>query len=313
MTELLVREIERELMDWLSVGVWVDPDAKMSSGLEHGGTSIGSLDSIREIERTHQQLVWEINDDAFVRYVVHCCARYHDVVSFSEYCLLALIEVKGLTSILLGKDVTGAGSPSKRLTYILRPHISRPSHNSLFDSALGIDTPPVTDQGTDFDSVGGTDISVTDLEIESAADVESDFAFSEVDSDVELEGVPPPLPRHVPLTAIAESESSSPRMPAVVLLTDSDVEHDADVEHSDLGSEIAADDLASSVASLELDPRSDRLLSPRRRSRPWERQRRGHSSPSGSPARRNPVRRLPRVEPPVIRDGKLSFYDYLFA
>lgn len=85
MTEILVREIEGEIIDWLSAGVWVEPDVKMSMELEHGGTSIGSLGSIREVERTHQQLVWEINDDAFARYVVHCCARYHNVVSFSKY------------------------------------------------------------------------------------------------------------------------------------------------------------------------------------------------------------------------------------
>lgn len=183
----------------------------------------------------------------------------------------------------------------------------------MLEPAHGLYTPPVTDLGTDFDSVGGTDVSVTDLEIESVADVESDFAFSEVDSDAELEGVPPPLPRHAVLAAITESRSPSPQLPAMVLPTDSDVEHDADIEHSDLGSEVAADDLASSVASLELNPRADRMLSSLRRSRPWERQRRGPSSPSGSPARRNPVRRSPRVEPPIARDGRVSFYDYLFV
>ena len=154
-----------------------------------------------------------------------------------------------------------------------------------------------------MDSIGGTDV-------DSIVDIESDFAFSEVDSDAELEGVPPPLPKHAALSAIVESGSSSPQLPVVVMPTDSDIEHDADVEHSEYGSEFGEEELASSVASLEISPR---LLSSRRRSRPWDRQRRNHSSPSGSPARRNPLRRSPRVESPSARDGKISFYDYLFS
>lgn len=85
MTEVLVREIESEIMEWLDVGVWVEPDvARRLAGEEDNGISIGSLGVIREVERTHMQLVWEINDDAFARYVVHCCARYHNIVSFSK-------------------------------------------------------------------------------------------------------------------------------------------------------------------------------------------------------------------------------------
>lgn len=168
----------------------------------------------------------------------------------------------------------------------------------------------MTDLGTDLDSVGGTDFGNTD--IDSAADVESDFAFSEVDSDAELEGVPPP--GNPALSAIAESASPSPHLgPTPVISMDSDIEHDADVEHSEMGSEFGDDDLVSSVASLDITPRADRRLPLRRRSRPWERQRRAPSSPSGSPARRNAARKAPRVEPPVVAAGKQSFYDYLFA
>lgn len=152
---------------------------------------------------------------------------------------------------------------------------------------------------------------MTDLEIESNIDVESDFAFSEGDSDAEPENAPPP--RRLILSAINESGLPSPQPSAVISPIDSDNGHDADIEHSDLGSEAGDEDLASSVASLDITTRADRILSSRRRSRPWDRQRRGHSSPSGSPARRNPVRRPPRVEPPIIKDVKVSFYDYLFA
>ena len=86
MTEVLVREVEDELTSWLNVDVWVDPDvsAQRSDGLD-GAVPVGSMGVIREVERTHMQLVWEISDDAFARYVVHCCARYHNVVSFSEH------------------------------------------------------------------------------------------------------------------------------------------------------------------------------------------------------------------------------------
>lgn len=177
----------------------------------------------------------------------------------------------------------------------------------------GLETPPVTDLGTDFDSVGGTDYGGTDAEIASSVDVESDFAFSEIDSDAELEGVPPPLLGNPALSDIAESAQGSPRLVPLVS-ADSDVEHDADIEHSDLDSEAGVDELANEVASLDVTPRAvDRRLGLHRRSRPWDRQRRAPSSPSGSPARRNPVRRPPRVEPPKARDGKRPFYDYLFA
>ena len=85
MTEVLVREVESEIIGWLDMDVWVDPDAsKLSSDRQDRGIPIGSLGAIREVERTHMQLVWEISEDAFARYVVHCCARYHNVVSFSK-------------------------------------------------------------------------------------------------------------------------------------------------------------------------------------------------------------------------------------
>ena len=89
MTEVLVREVEAEIMGWLDMDVWVDPDlGTQKCGDSEQGSPIGSLGVICEVERTHMQLVWEISDDAFARYVVHCCARYHDIVSFSKLLLL---------------------------------------------------------------------------------------------------------------------------------------------------------------------------------------------------------------------------------
>ena len=162
--------------------------------------------------------------------------------------------------------------------------------------------------------MGGTDIGGTDVDMESSIDAESDFAFSEVDSDAELEGVPAQLGGNASLAAIAESAQASPRLAPMIISTESDAEHDADIEHSDLGSEIGDDELADGVASLEITPRPiNKRLGLRRRSRPWDRQRRAPSSPSGSPARRNPVRRTPRIEPPIFKREKTSFYDFLFA
>lgn len=85
MTEVLVREVEDEIMAWLDMDVWVDTDTRQQSDDRGDDAQIGSLGVIREVERTHMHLVWEISDDAFARYVVHCCARYHNVVSFSKY------------------------------------------------------------------------------------------------------------------------------------------------------------------------------------------------------------------------------------
>lgn len=306
MTEVLVREVEVEIVGWLNVDVWVNPDvsAQRSSGLGVA-VPVGSLGVIREVEKTHMQLVWEISDDAFARYVVHCCARYHNVVSFSEYQGFSAYFTTHNT--LPGKEGSIGSSPARRLTYILRPHIPHASHNPATHLVQGLDTPPPTDLSTDFDSAGGTDFGGTDM------DVESDFAFSEVDSEAELEGVPPTLAANSTLIAVVESTPGFPHVLPVPVSLDSDLEHDADVEHSDRGSELGEDELADSVASLEITPRHNRRIGIRARSRPWDRQRRAASSPSGSPARRNPVRRVPRVEPPVAGSRKTSFYEYLFS
>ena len=81
-TELLVKDVEDEIVAWLAAGgVMLAPDA--STALDSPGTPIGSTSAILEVSRTPLQLVWNIEDNAFTRYVVHCCARYHDVVSFS--------------------------------------------------------------------------------------------------------------------------------------------------------------------------------------------------------------------------------------
>lgn len=82
--EMLVRSVEDEILPWLQLmGPVLAPDSQTQS-LQRPGRPIGNTGSISELSRTHLQLVWHIADDAFARYVVHCCARYHEVVSFSK-------------------------------------------------------------------------------------------------------------------------------------------------------------------------------------------------------------------------------------
>ena len=85
--EWLVRDVEAAIVDWLAQGGTVlCPDAVLDVGLEGAQRRpVGSSGTIVELSRTPLQLVWRISDDAFARYVVHCCARYHEVVSFSEF------------------------------------------------------------------------------------------------------------------------------------------------------------------------------------------------------------------------------------
>jgi hypothetical protein len=81
-TQALVRGVEEEFMCWLSgVEVVLNPDKE--SGYQFPGRAVAGLDDIREVERSPQRLVWWIENDTWARYVVHCCARYHNIVSFS--------------------------------------------------------------------------------------------------------------------------------------------------------------------------------------------------------------------------------------
>ncbi|OBZ70861.1 hypothetical protein A0H81_09083 [Grifola frondosa] len=284
-TELLVREVEGEIVSWLkSGGVLLAPDS--ASAMSFPGVPIGTSEAIREVSRTPLQLVWTTADDAFTRYVVHCCARYHDVVSFS-------------------KDTS-----DQRLTYLLRPNVTRPN----YVASAELDTPPTTDlelSAQDFDS---------ESDLLSDRDYRSD---SGADSDVEplhaRSGAPP-------LAAIAESLPPSPLVVpssaqdigdgwSVIGASDADVEADDSASEAELG-------LSGGVAALSLsehDPDGTFIAQPGRRQVPlrthmWTRGRRSASSPSRSPARRVPSRVRPRMEPlgveqPAVR----SFYDYLYS
>ena len=88
--ELLVRHIESELTEWLwEGGALLNPDGDSSTlemdvqNLVGRAKTVRELSTVLEVMRTPLQLVWYIADDAFARYIVHCCARYHEVVSYS--------------------------------------------------------------------------------------------------------------------------------------------------------------------------------------------------------------------------------------
>ncbi|KIJ49460.1 hypothetical protein M422DRAFT_161445 [Sphaerobolus stellatus SS14] len=82
--EQIVLDIERELTEWLLVGgVLISPDTELLQPLSNiAGRTLGTTNSIQEIRRTPTELVWRINED-FPRFLLHCVARFHNVVSFS--------------------------------------------------------------------------------------------------------------------------------------------------------------------------------------------------------------------------------------
>jgi hypothetical protein len=81
----LVRDVEDEIITWLREGgTLINPDESDMQTFKFPGASIGNTGCIREVSRTPLQLIWSISEDAFARYVVHCCARFHEIVSFSK-------------------------------------------------------------------------------------------------------------------------------------------------------------------------------------------------------------------------------------
>lgn len=92
--EFIVRDVEHEILHWLqSGGTVMSPDTQTPIASEAPGRPIGVTETIFEVSRTPLQLVWRIADDAFGRYVVHCCARYHEIVSFSTFSSESLFPI----------------------------------------------------------------------------------------------------------------------------------------------------------------------------------------------------------------------------
>jgi hypothetical protein len=298
----LVRDVEAEVLVWLEGGVVLSPsaDGDGDGGLRFPGVAVRKREDLREVGRTPLQLVWA-TDDAFVRYVVHCCARYHDIVSFSKY--INLIPYTLLDPIVFPTESNkthlkqpGKEVQSRRLTYLLRPNVTRPD----FRARSTLDSPPVTDLDYTSHEYESDLIS----EPPSDGDVESDADSATAEA--------------IGLTAIQESPAVEPvaLQPIVPEYDDAwSVVGDTDAEGDESGNE---HDLAQSVDSLSLrDPNSTpRAVATTRhhsnlRPRAWD-HRRSASSPSRSPSRR-PLRRVhPRIDPPKPAHPK-SFYDYLYA
>ncbi|KIK01380.1 hypothetical protein K443DRAFT_678376 [Laccaria amethystina LaAM-08-1] len=275
--EALVRDIETEMVEWLRQGgTLLAPSRGAGSQLVNDdmhGTPVGETGSITEVSRTPLQLIWRISDDAFARYVVHCCARYHEVVSFSK------------------------GDSDQRLTYLLRPNVRRPDYHA----AVILDTPPVTDvdysSNPDLDTDDNIDSDcITDRELESDVDVaeptlpamvasphigSSDDSWSLVD-DADIEGVEV----ESQLEALSLSPSS-PLQPPTQELEPTDV-----------------------ASPRRAHPFSLYRPHPLRVSR---RAARSASSPSRSPARAPARWKSQTKRHVDLAGGRVSFYHYLFS
>jgi len=280
--EPLVRDVEQEIVEWLHAGGTVlNPDARQAEDLTVPGIPVGDTGTIFEVYRTPLQLVWYIENDSFARYVVHCCARYHEIVSFS-------------------KELSG-----RRLTYLLRPNVTRPDH--LAPGTL--DTPPVTD-----------------IDHSSHPDTDSDRGGLETDSDVEQPSLEQPT--HLPAISEDFPPVSSPvvsppsrlQEDAWSMVGDTDVEGDESGSDADLAAAVDSLSLAGAEADLDATPKADLYLRQQASLRRhfWP-QGRAPSSPSRSPVRR-PFRRGPlRYDPPRFSAPtrplyqQQSFYNYLFS
>ncbi|KAI0066059.1 hypothetical protein BV25DRAFT_1988543 [Artomyces pyxidatus] len=202
-TQALVRGVEDELASWLrEVRVVASPDEQTGDTFDFPGQVVAGQDGVREVQRTPGRLVWWIEDDAWARYVVHCCARYHEVVSYS-------------------KD-----TPTHRLTYILRPNVARPDPTTL--TALA--TPPATD--LDLSSLS------YDSDLISLSDVHSSDALSDIISESDMPSdVEHALPSH--LSDIASDVEADSERGSVASLYRAVVQ-EADAWSADGDSEVEA-------------------------------------------------------------------------
>ncbi|TFK53654.1 hypothetical protein OE88DRAFT_1696678 [Heliocybe sulcata] len=278
--QYLVSVLEDEIADWLeNGGVMTASQIDMESGMEMPGAPVGGIESIREVSRTPLELVWAIGDDSFARYVVHCCARYHEVVSFSKY------------------------TSGQRLTHLLRPNVTRPDHVAK----ACMDTPPVTDLSAS-DISSDFEFSHSDRDSVADSDVEGDHARQGLEAITEASA--PGSPAIVALEPIMDDGWS-------VIGGDSDREADIEVEQ-DLSNSVQSlsldvedpDRTPIAVRTRAFRSVASSWSSPGHRAR---------SGSSPSPARRERRRVVTRkVVNKVTRemDGAgrhKSLYDYVFS
>lgn len=233
--------------------------------------------------------------------------------------LLASVRISSHRGVLalLTPHVTGKDTSGQRLTYLLRPNVTRP--NRLAMSAL--DTPPVTDL-SDL-----SELSAHEFDTESEPISDRDFSDAEgpvargpargLGAIVELsDGSAPPSPA-------VGARYAGPSVPSMAALDDgwsviggSDVEGDMSAPEEHLERGVAALDLSDADGDVDRTFTVDlrRRQGPEAlRSRLLDRQRRAASSPSRSPARRTPRRARRGAEPVREAFGRKSFYDYLYS
>ncbi|PCH36799.1 hypothetical protein WOLCODRAFT_109190 [Wolfiporia cocos MD-104 SS10] len=82
LVEALVRDVESAAPRMALRRRLLAPDD--AAPLAFPGTPLDETGVMGEVQRAPLGLVWSVPDDAPARYVVHCCARFHGVVSFSK-------------------------------------------------------------------------------------------------------------------------------------------------------------------------------------------------------------------------------------
>lgn len=131
-------------------------------------------DGVVELGRAPDALRWAV-PDPWARYVVHCVARFHGIVSVSS---------------------DDAAAPGGRVTRLLRPHISRLEVRAV----AGVLTPATTD----YELSSAVEVSFSDLESDAAT---SDGEF-EIPGTPNTDVTPRPTRRragpHPPLTIVED-------------------------------------------------------------------------------------------------------------
>ncbi|KAJ1304423.1 hypothetical protein OPQ81_005571 [Rhizoctonia solani] len=264
--EPLVHAVEAEICEWLA-----EPGKPTDTG------DYVIVSGIREVRRSSAELVWDVEHDAFARYVVHCVARWYGVVSFSK-----------------------EGPDGTRLTHLLRPNPTRPDRMTLA-------TPPTTDWDTS--SATGFSAFATDAsEIESVADVDNqsiqDDDRAELSSIASADDIPPPLRVAVPgFRARSNSEAG--------------YEHEGDDSGDDTWVSLRHSVASLSLVTEEHPDRTARTGRPaivRDLSRESSRSpsRRPHARPKRRPVR--PLQRTQIASSASQKDMNAgSLWEYLFA
>lgn len=155
--QAFAKRAEAEIQAWLHQDVFLASD--LNAGSHHSIlVDYNSQDDdrdfrIHQISKNPHNMVWQVSD-AFLRLTIHCLARVLHCPTFS-------------------KD-----APNGRQTWILHPRSGRGNMSSSLGHSM-IDTPPITDIGTD----------VSEMESEWAmSEIEEDLSFTDEESSFEAIG-----------------------------------------------------------------------------------------------------------------------------